>query len=278
MRGAAAVLLAAALAACASPGPGPAPDPPPAAAPSPVPDLLAALRGREMVDLTWPLDDRVPYWPGAKYFPLEAWTLAKWEEVRAFSRAYRIPEHYGTHVDAPIHFAEGRRTIEQVPLEELYGPAVLFDIADRAARDPDAVLEVEDVLAWESVHGRVPRGAVALLRTGWADRWGDPGRYRNFDAEGRLRFPSFGPEAARLLIDDRGAVGLGVDVLSIDRGIDHEFPVHRHGSERNRWFLENAANLHRLPPSGAVVLVLPIPLRGGSGAQARVVAFLPPVK
>ncbi len=274
MRGGGVLLAALLLAACASPPPAAPPPPPPPS--SPLPDLLAALRGREIVDLTHPLDEAVPYWPGAKYFPLEAWPLAKWEEVRAFSRAYRVPEHYGTHVDAPVHFAEGQRSIEQVPLEELMGPAVVFDIADRAAADPDAVLTEEDVLAFERIHGTVPRGAVALLRTGWAARWGDADAYRNFDSSGRLRFPSFGKEAARLLIVERGVVGLGVDTLSIDRGIDQEFPVHRLGSGRGRWFLENAANLDRLPATGAVVMVFPVPLRGGSGAQARAVAFLPP--
>ena len=241
-----------------------------------VPDFAAALRTWEAVDLTHPLDAESPYWPGANYFPFEAWDLAKWEEVRAFSRAYRVPEHYGTHVDTPVHFAEGQATMEAVPVTAFYGPAVVFDIAARAALDPDAMLTAEDVADWERANGRVPGGAIVLLRTGWEARWGDAAAYRNFDAEGRLRFPSYGPEAARVLVLERGVRGLGVDTLSVDRGIDTGFPVHRIGNGHGRWFLENAMNLGRLPPTGAVVFVLPIPLRGGSGAQARAVAFLPP--
>ncbi len=240
------------------------------------PDLLAAIRSCTLVDLTHVLDERVPYWPGARYFPFEAWDLARFEEVRAFSRAYRMPEHYGTHVDAPAHFAEGQPTMEGIPAGRLLGPAVLFDIADRASRDPDAMLTVEDVEAWEAIHGRVPEGAVAILRTGWERRWDSPEAYRNFDGDGRLRFPSYGLAAARRLLVDRGCAGLCVDALSVDRGVDGEFPVHRLGCGMGRWFAENLANLDRLPPSGAVVIVAPIPIRGASGAQARILAFLPP--
>jgi len=251
-----------------------APPPPP----SDSGGLWEILREREIVDLTHTLDEKVPFWPGTNYFPLKTWTLARFEEVRAFSRAYSLPEHYGTHVDAPVHFAEGQASIEGVLPGNLVGPAVVFDIRGKAALDPDAVLTPEDVDAWEALHGPVPRGAIVLLRTGWGARWGDMKAYRNFDAAGRLRFPSYGLEAARRLLVDRGCRGLGIDALSVDRGIDAEFPVHRMGSALGRWFLENVAALDRLPPTGAVVVVAPLPLRGGSGAQARVLAFLPSSK
>ena len=227
------------------------------------------------MDLTRTLDASIPYWPGAKYFPFECWDLARFEEVRAFSRAYRVPEHYGTHVDAPIHFAPGQASVEGIPLERFVGPAVVFDIRERAARDPDAILTEEDVAAWEALHGPVPEGAVALLLTGWGSRWDSPERYRNFDPEGRLRFPSYGPGAARALLAERGCVGLGVDALSVDRGIDDGFPVHRLGSGMGRWFAENLANLDRLPPAGAVVFAAPVPMRGASGAQVRAFAIVP---
>jgi kynurenine formamidase len=250
-----------------------APPPPPAVAAAP--DLAAALAACEIVDLTHPLDERVPYWPGAKYFPLETWDLAKFEEVRAFSRAYRVPEHYGTHMDAPVHFLPGMLTAERVTPESLLGPAVVFDISARAATDDDATLEAADVEAFERAHGRIPQGAIAVLRTGWEARWGDVERYRNFDGSGRLRFPGYGLSAGRLLLEGRGCRGLVTDALSVDPGLDDEFRVHRVGSALDRWFVENAANLARLPATGATVLVAPIPLRGGSGAQARVLGFVP---
>ncbi len=241
----------------------------------PTGDLLALLRGSTVVDLTHPLDAAVPYWPGSNYFPLKTWDLARFEEVRAFSRAYSVPEHYGTHVDAPVHFLPGRWTLDGIPPERMFGPAVVFDISARAAEDADAALTAADVEAWEATHGPVPAGAIALLRTGWASRWGDVAAYRNFDALGRLRFPSFGLDAAKVLLAERGCIALGIDCLSVDRGIDGEFPVHRLGSGMDRWFCENMANLDRLPPTGAVVLVAPVPLRGGSGGQARALAFVP---
>jgi kynurenine formamidase len=230
------------------------------------------------VDLTHPLDEKAPYWPGARYFPFEAWDLARFEEVRAFSRAYRVPEHYGTHLDAPVHFAPGQATMEAVPPDRMIGPAVVLDISARAAADPDAMLTEEDVDAWEAAHGRIPEGAIAVLRTGWGSRWGDPEGYRNFDGQGRLRFPSYGLAAARRLLVDRGCLGLCVDTLSVDRGVDAEFPVHRLGCGMGRWFAENLANVERLPAAGAVLLAAPVPIRGGSGAQARVLAFLPPAR
>ena len=264
--------LAAALAGAALPALAGCRTAPPPAAP---PDAWAAFRGMDIVDCTHPLDAKVPYWPGAKYFPLETWDLAKFEEVRAFSRAYRVPEHYGTHVDAPVHFAPGQPSVEAIPPEALVGPAVVFDLRGRAAADPDAALEAEDVDAWEAEHGPVPDGAIACLVTGWAERWGDAARYRNFDPEGRLRFPSYALSAGRRLLVDRRCRGLVVDGLSVDRGIDAEFPVHRLGNGMGRWFVENAANLDRLPATGAVIVAAPIPLRGGSGGQARVLAFVP---
>jgi kynurenine formamidase len=260
------LLLALLLGGCAAAGPAPSAPPP------------GFPEGWTLVDLTHVLDERVPYWPGAKYFPFESWPLARFEEVGAFSRAYRVPEHYGTHVDAPVHFAEGQATMEAVPVDRFVGPAVVFDISARAAADPDAALTVADVEAWEAAHGRIPAGAIALLRTGWEGKWGDVEAYRNWGHDGTLRFPSYGIEAARLLLVDRGVKGLGVDALSVDVGAATEFPVHRLGNGMGRWFAENLAHLDRLPPRGAVALLAPIPLRGGSGAQVRAVAFLPPAK
>jgi kynurenine formamidase len=265
---AAALALACALPACAAPGP----DAPPPAPPG-EPGFPGAWT---LVDLTHVLDGGIPYWPGAKYFPFESWDLARYEEVRAFSRAYRVPEHYGTHVDAPVHFAPGQASVEAVPLDRFAGPAVVFDLRARAASDPDAGLTAADVDAWEAVHGRVPEGAVAVLRTGWEARWGAPEAYRNWGPDGRLRFPSYALDGARRLLVDRGCRGLCVDALSVDRGADEEFPVHRLGSGMGRWFAENVANLERLPPAGAWIFAAPVPIRGASGAQARVFALVPP--
>src|SRR5688572_9636295 len=159
------------------------------------PDLLEAIRSSTVVDLTHVLDAASPYWPGSKYFPFECWDLAKFEEGRAFSRAYRVSEHYGTRVDAPVHFAEGQAPLGAAPLARCIGPGVGFDIREKAAREPDAALTVEDVDAWEAVNGRIPEGAIALLPTGWGARWGDAEAYRNFDAGGTLRFPSYGLDA-----------------------------------------------------------------------------------
>jgi kynurenine formamidase len=150
----------------------------------------------------------------------------------------------------------------------------MIDISAEIGDDADGVLTAEALAAWEARHGRVPQGAAVFLRTGWEDRIDDPQRYMN--AGGPLRFPGFGPEAARVLVDERGAVGLGIDTLGVDAGVNEAFEVHRTVSHaKGLWHLENLTNLAQLPPLGAWVVVGVIKLQDGSGGPARVLALVP---
>jgi kynurenine formamidase len=191
---------------------------------------------------------------------------------------FSAPEHGGTHLDAPIHFHEGGVTADRVPLDRLIAPAVVIDVTDRAAADPDYRLTPADVDAFERDHGAIPAGAIVLLRTGWSTRWPDPKRYLGDDRPGdasNLHFPSYGAEAARILVEQRHVAALGADVASIDYGPSTDFLVHRIAAAQGVPGLENLTNLDRLPATGAVVAALPLKIAGGSGGPARVVAFVP---
>jgi kynurenine formamidase len=165
-----------------------------------------------------------------------------------------------------------------VPLERLIAQAVVIDVADRAAADPDYRLTPEDVAGFERDHGSIAAGTIVLLRTGWSARWPDAKRYLGDDRRGdasNLHFPSYGVEAARLLVEQRRVAALGADVASIDYGRSTDFMVHRLAAAQGVPGLENLTNLDRLPPTGAVVVALPIKIAGGSGGPARVVALVP---
>ena len=238
------------------------------------------LSRADLVDLSWAFDQNTLYWPTSpSSFELKQLsygpTPGGW-----FYSSYAIctPEHGGTHLDAPIHFAEGKRTTDQIPLDQLFAPAVVIDVAARAAADPDYRLTADDVRSWETAHGRIEPGTIVLLRTGWGARWPDRRSYFGDDTPGatdRLHFPSYGEEAARLLVGERHVGAIGVDTASIDYGQSRDFIVHRVATEVNVPGLENVAHLERLPARGAWVIALPMKIAGGSGGPVRIVAVVP---
>lgn len=239
---------------------------------------LVDLSACEIVDLTHPFNDKTLYWPtSTSTFQLERQshgvTPGGWFYA---ANSFSTPEHGGTHLDAPIHFHENGQTVDQVPLHHLIAPAVVIDIADSAQANPDYRLSVEDVQRFEEQHGRIPRGAIALVHTGWDQRWPDRKAYFGDDTPGdasKLHFPSFGAAAAALLVD-RGVVAIGLDTPSIDAGNAKDFPVHRLTAARNVPGFENLRALDRLPPQGAFVISLPMKIEGGSGGPLRAVALV----
>lgn len=272
-----AVLFAAFFVGCSAPAPAPNEE---AGATVEPPSLAELLEGATLVDLTHTYDDSTVYWPTSPS-KFELKELAYGETPGGyFYSSYSVctPEHGGTHLDAPIHFGAGQQTVDQVPLDRLLGPAVVIDVAPQAAADADYLLSAEDVSTWEAEHGPVPEGAIVLLRTGWGSRWPDAAAYLGDDTPGdasNLHFPSYGEDAAQLLVNERKVAVLGVDTASIDHGPSTDFLTHRVAAAADVPGLENVANLDRLPPTGAYVIALPMKIGGGSGGPVRIVALLP---
>ena len=238
------------------------------AALAPAPALAKPKRSKgKVVDLTHRFTAGFPVYTGPEPTRRTAKTFAA---NGFYSQEWTFGEHSGTHVDAPGHFVEGRRLVDQLRPRELVLPIVVIDIADRADRDPDTEVTPDDIRRFERRHGRVPRGALVAMRSGWAGKLGSP-EFTGVDASGVFHFPGFGLEAAELLIDRR-AGAIGVDTLSLDPGPLATFAVHTAWLGTDRYGVEGLANLGRIPASGAVATVGVIPWQAGSGGPARVLA------
>jgi kynurenine formamidase len=242
--------------------------------PAPRDSLLAGISSGKtrMLDLSYAISDKLVPWPGdTRWF--EAQVNATVEKDGYFTRSFWMLEHYGTHLDAPIHFPPGKVTIDKIPAKQLFGPAVVVDVRADGAKDADYLLPVSRVENWEKRYGRIPEGAIVLLRTGWSARWPNAQTYRNQDAQGRMHFPGFSVGAVKFLIE-RKISGLGCDTLSADFGASTDFAVHHLALGAGLYQLENLSDLSDVPEAGAFLIVAPIKLEGGSGGPVRVFALI----
>jgi kynurenine formamidase len=233
------------------------------------------------IDLTHDFSTNTIFWPTAEKFSLE--TEFHGQTPKGYFYAanrYRASEHGGTHIDAPIHFAEGHKTVDQLSIDQLTGAAIVVDVSTQAQRNADYQIAVTDLKGWESRHGQIPKGAMLLFHTGFARHWPDAKKYLGTDEKGqgavaKLHFPGLHPDAARWLVSDRSAKAVGIDTASIDYGQSTLFETHRILFEKNIPVFENVAALDQLPPTGAYVVALPMKIKGGSGGPLRIVAWLP---
>jgi kynurenine formamidase len=261
-----------AAAGCASPAPPPAAGPAPPAAPFPV--------GR-IVDLSHTYDAQTIVWPTSEKFRLETVSDGVTEAGYYYSaNNFFSAEHGGTHLDAPVHFAQGRQTVDHIPLDRLVGPAVVIDVGASAASNADYQITVEDIQSAETADGAIPAGSIVVFRTGYSRRWPDAGRYLGTAERGtagvaRLHFPGLHPDAARWLVANRSIKAVGIDTASIDYGQSSLYESHRVLFERDVPAFENLAALDELPPRGATIVALPMKIGGGSGAPLRAIAILP---
>jgi kynurenine formamidase len=266
------LVLACAVTACTSPSPQPAAQPTAAS---------SEAAGR-YVDLTHDLSDKTLYWPTAETFHLK--TVADGVTPGGFyyaSNEYSGSEHGGTHLDAPIHFAQGKWTAEQIPLDRLIGSAVVVDVSKQSAANADYQVTVADLTAWEQANGQLEPGMIVLLRTGYSQRWPDAQTYlgtaeRGAAAVAKLHFPGLHPDAATFLADQRKIKAIGIDTASIDYGQSTGFETHRILCERNIPGFENLTALDQLPARGATVYALPMKIKGGSGGPLRAIAMVKP--
>jgi kynurenine formamidase len=241
----------------------------------PPPGLLDRLRAARVVDLTHTLSPAFPFIPVKDAtFPFRISPIATIAQRGVYANKWELTEHNGTHIDAPSHFWEGGDHLPAIPLHDLIVPAVVIDIRQRAARDPDAKVEMTDIGAWERRHGRIPAGAAVLMLSGWQARAGSADSFVNADRQGTLHFPGFSLAVIRHLVQDRQVVGVGVDTLSIDPGNDPRYQGHRVLARANRWALECLASLDALPPAGAILVVGASKVALASGGPARVLALI----
>lgn len=236
-------------------------------------------RAGRWVDLTYSFSSETIYWPTGKPFELEEVFYGTSENGYFYSSYnYGGSEHGGTHFDAPVHFAEGAQTTDQVTLDRLIGPAVVVDVSDRV--HPDYQIQIADIEEWESRHDPIPKGAIVLFRTGWGSRWPNRKSYLGTEKTGaeavaELHFPGISPEAAQWILDKRDIDAVGIDTPSIDYGQSKLFETHQVLYPAQMPGFENIAHLEELPEAGSYVLALPMKIEGGSGAPLRIIAFIP---
>lgn len=233
-----------------------------------------------VVDLSYPFDSESVYWPTAGAFHLEKDFEGTTEQGYYYSAyKYSAAEHGGTHVDAPVHFARGRHSVDEIPLKQLIGAAVVIDVTRQAEKSRDYQVTAADLQNWEKRNGRLPTGAILLLRTGFGKYYPDRKKYMGTDERGpaavaKLRFPGLHPDAARWLVANRKIKAIGLDTPSIDYGQSTLFESHRILFEKNIPAFENVANLDKLPVKGFTVIALPMKIKGGSGGPLRIIAML----
>ena len=233
------------------------------------------------IDLTHEFSEEAIYWPTANTFKKET-VFHGHTDAGFYYTAYNFSaaEHGGTHVDAPIHFAENRNTVDQIPIEQLIGPGVVVRITEKVEINRNYQLSIDDILSWEKQNGQIPKDSILLIDSGSSKLWPDKETYmgtaeRGQDAVAKLKFPGIHPDTAKFLVTKRKIKAVGIDSPSIDFGSSKEFKTHQILFDKNIPGLENVANLDQLPSKGFMIIALPMKIKGGSGGPLRIIAFIP---
>ena len=243
--------------------------------------LLEVLSTGAWIDLSHDFSAETIYWPNN---PIGFKLDTQFNGITAggfyySSNAFFSPEHGGTHLDAPVHFAKGKWSADEIPLENLTGDAVVIDVSANTKNNPDYQITVADIAAWEKTNGTIPINAIILFRTGWAAFYPDAATYLGTAEKGEaatadLHFPGIHPDAATWLIQNRTIKAVGIDAASIDYGQSKDFKTHQLLYEKNIVGFENLTNLDSLPATGTYVSALPMKIKGGSGGPLRMIAWV----
>jgi kynurenine formamidase len=234
------------------------------------PGAKSTITAGHVLDLTHTLSPAFPIWPGN--VPIKVTNTATVAKQGFYANQWILVEHHGTHLDAPAHFAANGVTAERLEASALIVPAVVIDIREKARHNADAVVTIDDLRAWEKLHGRLPKQCGVFLNSGWDAKAGDAQAFLGQDRSKTLHFPGFSKEACAFLLAEREVAGLAVDTLSLDFGASKEFAVHKLWLGAGKWGLECVANLSKLPPAGATVFVGAPKVIGASGGPTRVLA------
>lgn len=245
------------------------------------PEVYSQISAARIVDLTHSFSEETVYWVTAKEFQLDT-VFAGDTGSGYYYSAYNFAtaEHGGTHIDAPIHFAKNRQTVDEIPLEKLIGNGIKIDVSAKAMNSPDYQVSVEDLLNWEEEQNQqIPDGSIVLLQTGYSQFYPDKQKYLGTTARGEeavklLHFPGLSPEAAKWLIENRNIKSIGIDTPSIDYGQSADFKTHVILLSENIPAFENVTALEELPATGFEIIALPMKIKGGSGGPVRIIALL----
>jgi kynurenine formamidase len=240
-------------------------------------DAYATIASKPFVDLTHAFAPDVPHWRG---FPTETVrTLYTYEKSGFFAQQFCHVGQWGTHIDPPAHFAKGGRTVDKIDPKEMVMPLVVLDVHEKVMRNPDYVLTVDDIKAWESKHGLVPQHAFVAMRTDWSKRWaGGNAAMANKDAKGVSHYPGWSLPALKYLYLTRQITASGHETTDTDPGIaasKDDFSLESWILHHDHYQIEMLANLDKVPESGAIAIVTFPKPAGGSGFPARVIAILP---
>lgn len=241
----------------------------------------SALQRTRLVDLTHAFGSDTIVWPTEQDIKLVVQHAEDMPDGYYYaSNRLELPEHGGTHIDAPIHFSRGKQTLDQVPIDRLVGSAVRIDVADQCAIDRDYRVVIQDLERWESTHGRIPAHAIVLLDTGFGRLWPARQQYLGTELRGTagvaaLHFPGLHPDAATWLVRERQVKAVGIDTASIDYGRSTRFETHVALLSNNVPVFENLADLSRLPERGFDVIALPMKIAGGTGGPLRIIGVVP---
>ena len=241
----------------------------------------ATFPSGEWIDLSHDFSEETIYWPTSETFKSETVFMGKTDKGFYYAaKNYSASEHGGTHVDAPIHFSEGKNTVDEIPLDNLVGNALVIDASEKSLANPDYQVGVEDLQDWESRFGRIPDNSIVLIFTGYSSYWPDKKKYLGTELRGEsgvkeLHFPGLHIDAATWLVKYRRISAIGLDTASIDYGQSQLFESHVILLENNIPAFENVTNIDKLPPKGFFIIALPMKIKGGSGAPLRIIAFIP---
>jgi kynurenine formamidase len=241
-------------------------------------DQFQAVR---WIDLSHDFSDETIYWVTAE--PFKRTTVAEGMTPGGYYYSaynYSAAEHGGTHIDSPIHFAEGKKTVDQLELTHLIGEAVKIDVSDKASADRDYLITVDDIKNWEAANGKIPEWSIILFHTGFGSKWPDKKAYLGTDQKGEaavkdLHFPGLHPDAAKWLVENRKFKAVGIDTASIDFGQSTDFKSHVALMTNNIPAFENVANMDKLPVKDFHIIAMPMKIKGGSGAPLRIAAWVP---
>ncbi len=240
--------------------------------------FVSSVGAGEIVDLTHSFSQNTIYWPTEKGFELEkiGWTKTPQGYFYA-ANLFKAPEHGGTHIDAPVHFTQGGRSVDEIPPSQLVGQAAVIDVRPACAKDRDYEISKKDVQSWEKNHGPLGAEDIVLFYTGWDKYWGDKKKYLGTDKFAdvkNLHFPGISSEAANYL-KNKNIKGVGLDTPSLDHGPSHSFMSHRILLNANIYGIENVTCLDKLPARGVNLYVAPMKIEQGTGAPVRIFAVLP---